>query len=72
MNGSEGIVLVEVDRRMNIARNQVVVDADAIDLNCEQDRDAHRLEIASCGDGRGASPALAEQDHAGCCYFFRV
>src|SRR3569833_1945118 len=70
--GCEWIVLIEVDRCANVGRNDVDVNTDAIDLNCQQDGYAGCLEFTSSCDGGSASPALAEQNHASVCLLFGI
>ena len=55
-------MLVEIDGGFDIGRNKVVVDADAIDLDGEQDRDFLFGEGAGKLNGGIAAKALAEDD----------
>ena len=72
MNGREWVVLEEVHSSFDVRRNDVVVESDAVDLNCEKDGNSDPLEIASGSDGCGAAPTLTEENYASIVYFFRI
>lgn len=72
VNRRKRVVLKEIRCRVDVRRNHVIVNPNAVNLHRQQNLDAKFLEIPRRRDSRTTSPALTEKNDPRTCLFLWI